>query len=1231
MANYSQTFSGDFTSYVAGKVFDAANMAKGEAARRQEEGINKAKPGSLFARALQHQFGGDLYNRTFGTFDPRKKHAESDRKSSKEARFTAQFPEAEKKDDTPAASKSRKKVADATRQLFTDDDAIPVKDKDLRQQISRIFGAGVDARLVAAEAKISRMNASVMGIHTSLKDTQQLVLDQNELLLSKFDQILEIFGKQAEFQKKLADQSEADAKKRASQDLNSTTSYSTADTGGGGSYNPRIHSYFKGRLLRQLYRRTPKQLRNLRRGVRNLQRMPGRAVNRITSGAANRMTRALPPRVSNFGKNISTARSAFNASKGLRSLKSGGRNVPGLKQALAVWEYGDRKSAGQSDLQAAVGVGGGLAGAAAGAAIGTMLFPGVGTAAGLLIGAAFSAAGGFAGSKIADSMTGAEDVRGGEFETGGSYSRKNGSNPNVRLSSSSTLRQTGSALVSSAIALGDSAGYGSEIRREALKLGLDYEIRRVNYDSSISKTGSGGGYRNNKILTALASPLAGLSQLLGGRKSGVSGSRDLDPGTGEYSGLTGKAAEYYAYLRAKGLSPNHAMGIVINAERESNFNHADQHTDTNDLQVGGVLQWNGARFDAMVRAVPDWKTNWKAQLDYIWTEPSNLSGYTIDQYQSENFGSALSAANTWMRKWERPQDPAADEAKHSRIYQNYISKGLKRESTGEYKWSASEYLTTASGVKIDASGEPGVDFTPAGPNNKAMFDGIVVETGNQYNPSATGGDDRPGSGYGNFIIIRSTDAKNGKQFDSLYAHFPQGELNRWSSGDTVKRGDVLGRMATEAEFANPATRPQVGSGTGPHTSLDFFPPGGPYVRSNPYPDWKTNLLPLIDPNVAPIPPPAAKPPGWTPRSTSTHELKLEDFSNPRDYDYFISGGGNAALQQGQFLNDIIQQGKKWAGNKFNTNGGSGGPGSRTSGNTPIMGGQGGPGNTKAPKISERDYWATLAIASLEDSDPQGRADVAQALYNRLAGARAGSNYYQKSNTLYDHIIAKEQFEPTFKNKGDWIAIKNEATAITAIVNARRAHGEIISRSTARQMLQDTLKALRSGRLQQNAMSHVRGRTYFLGKSEHGNMQSGDVLRNPNDNFFSMWYDEDNAYGRNGVPNAAPIPDRFLPAVMEGIFADKVRPAGPKGLIESLKDDSGFSRFIPPALRNMLPGELNRRSSLMEDMEDAGGIRTQFVIINNTMVASADQSNDIILPSTGGVDMNQLYRMASLGA
>lgn len=141
---------------------------------------------------------------------------------------------------------------------------------------------------------------------------------------------------------------------------------------------------------------------------------------------------------------------------------------------------------------------------------------------------------------------------------------------------------------------------------------------------------------------------------------------------------------------------------------------------------------------------------------------------------------------------------------------------------------------------LDASGEPGVDFTPNGPNNLAVFPGDVVQIGHDYNPNRIGGDGRMGSGYGNFVVVRSTDQSTGKKFDGLYAHFPDGEI-KVSKGSSVKKGDILGRMATAAEYADPNIRPRVGSGTGAHTSLDFYEPD----KNIRYGNWK-NLVPLID-------------------------------------------------------------------------------------------------------------------------------------------------------------------------------------------------------------------------------------------------------------------------------------------------------------------------------------------------------------------------------------------------
>lgn len=146
------------------------------------------------------------------------------------------------------------------------------------------------------------------------------------------------------------------------------------------------------------------------------------------------------------------------------------------------------------------------------------------------------------------------------------------------------------------------------------------------------------------------------------------------------------------------------------------------------------------------------------------------------------------------------------------------------------------YSKVASGVSVDATGEPGADFTPAGANNRAIFSGTVVEIGHQYNPNRRGGDGEMGAGYGNYIVVRSKDPKTGADFDSLYAHFPSNGINV-KQGQSINAGDVLGRMGTKAD-----PRREVGSLTGAHTSVDFYKPGS----NQPYPGWR-NLVGRIDP------------------------------------------------------------------------------------------------------------------------------------------------------------------------------------------------------------------------------------------------------------------------------------------------------------------------------------------------------------------------------------------------
>jgi len=208
---------------------------------------------------------------------------------------------------------------------------------------------------------------------------------------------------------------------------------------------------------------------------------------------------------------------------------------------------------------------------------------------------------------------------------------------------------------------------------------------------------------------------------------------------------------------------------------------------------------------------------------------------------------------------------------------------------------------------------------------------------------------------------------------------------------------------------------------------------------------------------------------------------------------------------------------------------------RISGKTPLMNIGGIVGFNKggvvggAPTINVPDYHSLLAIAALEADNPQGRSDVAQSIYNRLFAAKNYSvNFNQDQNTIKNIIAAPGQYEPTFKNRGDWLGIKDLQSAATAIMNSPKGIKNKWSMKEAIAQLRETEAALKNTAFQSKSQKHVGGRAYFLGTSQHKNMKSGDVLRGEKDNFFSPWYLEGTQYDKERRNIAAPIPNMLLP-------------------------------------------------------------------------------------------------------
>lgn len=136
--------------------------------------------------------------------------------------------------------------------------------------------------------------------------------------------------------------------------------------------------------------------------------------------------------------------------------------------------------------------------------------------------------------------------------------------------------------------------------------------------------------------------------------------------------------------------------------------------------------------------------------------------------------------------------------------------------------------------------------------------------------------------------------------------------------------------------------------------------------------------------------------------------------------------------------------------------------------------------TKGPQIDSKvdeDFWTLLVVCSFEDRDAQGRADVAQSIYNRVASKAYQSTIAKviKQNSQYEPAFGRSNGEPNLgmKTSTTWKNIKDRDTAIAAI----ESHGNYKNSPLA--WLKETYEALRNSSLQQNSKNLIQGRTDFL--------------------------------------------------------------------------------------------------------------------------------------------------------
>ena len=123
----------------------------------------------------------------------------------------------------------------------------------------------------------------------------------------------------------------------------------------------------------------------------------------------------------------------------------------------------------------------------------------------------------------------------------------------------------------------------------------------------------------------------------------------------------------YSYARNElGLSEVHALGLMINAIRESSIRTSNPGDNgTSD----GIFQWHAGRLQRARQALGDQWNDPRAQLKYALEE----KGEPGQEYLKQKFTSVQEAADWWMRRWERTADPARDSRKHAEFIKKYLT------------------------------------------------------------------------------------------------------------------------------------------------------------------------------------------------------------------------------------------------------------------------------------------------------------------------------------------------------------------------------------------------------------------------------------------------------------------------------------------------------------------------------------------------------------------------------
>ena len=148
--------------------------------------------------------------------------------------------------------------------------------------------------------------------------------------------------------------------------------------------------------------------------------------------------------------------------------------------------------------------------------------------------------------------------------------------------------------------------------------------------------------------------------------------RNMSPLKSAYASESTRVSdmEIYNYLiNEKKLDKNKSIGILANIKGESDFRiGVTEKGDATNKGIGLFQFTFPTRKSGLLKKVPDYRTNWKGQVDYFLSEPEAKG------YLKQNFNTSNEAAEYLMKYNLRPREdlrPGRTE-EHSKYIQKFI-------------------------------------------------------------------------------------------------------------------------------------------------------------------------------------------------------------------------------------------------------------------------------------------------------------------------------------------------------------------------------------------------------------------------------------------------------------------------------------------------------------------------------------------------------------------------------